>query len=116
MTCNLCGYRTEVNEAQDQGAETWLEEQEPYGFNLFVVPKGAAADLRLRRDNTYGPQRKAWFNEMPEKCACSEHVKLARPASAWKPDITPAKPEPEPEPFVEKPRKFRRQGESLSLL
>jgi hypothetical protein len=98
MTCNLCSYRELTNEARDEGADVWLAEQEPYGFNMFVIPKDTKPDLRLHRDETYGPQRKAWFNEIPETCECGEHVKVKHPPSIWKPDesaLTPEPPEPE---------------------
>lgn len=121
MTCNLCDCRTLINEARDQGAETWIAEQEPYGFNLFVIPKGEAQDFRLRRDDTYGPQRKAWFNKIPKKCECDQRVKLKHEESTWKPVATALALEEEPlvedEPI--EPKRLRNQGEkvvSLSLL
>lgn len=110
MTCNLCDYRTIVNEARERGDETWLlADQGSYGVSLFVIPKGATPDLRVRRDDTYGPQRKVWFDAIQSSCACGEDVALAHPPSTWKPDDTQMNPEPVEEDPVSRP--LREQGE-----
>jgi hypothetical protein len=94
--CLLCDYRTLVNEARDQGSETWLVPDE-YGVNVFIIPQGQKARVCLERDGTYGSQRKAWYCEIPEECECEEGVKLKHPSSSWKPDET----ELEPPPMIE---------------
>jgi hypothetical protein len=122
--CHLCDYNTMVNEARDQGGETWREQDE-YGINVFVIPKGQQPDVHLHRDGTFGSQRKAWFNEIPDKCECGKKVKLKHPPSDWKPSAAPAvvePDEPEPEPVetkTERPaaqRAPKKAPERLSLL
>ena len=92
--CHLCDYHTTVNEARERGDETWRTDNDPYGVNVFVIPKGQKPDIALRRDGTIGPQRVAWYNEIPERCECGERVKLKHPASSWKPDVTEVAPDP----------------------
>jgi hypothetical protein len=93
--CHLCDYHEIVNEARDLGGETWTVPDE-FGTHVFIIPKGQPAAVSLNRDGTYGSQRKAWFNEIPEHCECGEKVRLKHPLSSWKPDAAQVDPEPVP--------------------
>ena len=110
MSCNLCDYRTLVNEAQERGDETWVDDTQVSGLHVFVIPKGEKPDVRLHRDGTFGPQRKVWFCGFSDSCTCGERVKLKLPPSTWEPDAAALEPEPEP------PRVLREQGEVAQTL
>jgi hypothetical protein len=119
--CHLCDYHNLVNEARDAGAETWRAPPDEYGVSVFVIPPGVKPNVRLQRDNTYGSQRKAWYNEIPEECECGEEVQLKHPPSGWQPeDAATAAPEPEPEsepePVFIPPTPRGPQREALSLV
>jgi hypothetical protein len=69
---------------QHEGGKVYVEDPDEYGVSIYVIPKGAKPDIKLRRDGTVGPQRKLWLNEIPDKCTCGEEVTCTLDLT-WKP-------------------------------
>lgn len=106
--CLLCDFRSLANEAKARADEVYADDSHEFGVHVFIIPKGEKPDVRLRWDQSFGPQRKAWYCEIPEKCSCGSKVPLKQ-ALTWKPDPSEKKVE---EPVFD-PAETR---ERLSLL
>lgn len=90
--CLRCNFHEVANEALAQGDDVYADHSHSHGVHVFVFPKGVKPDIRLRHDDCFSSQHKAWYCEIPEKCTCGKRIKLLRELT-WKPDAN-AKPEP----------------------
>jgi hypothetical protein len=72
--CNKCILRELRASAKRTGAKVVTRASTVQlwsgGVDVFVVPAGGKLDTSVDKRGNHGPQWKAWFAELSNKCAC----------------------------------------------